>query len=88
MTIALVDSLKMSEPSPAEIYLRKQTEQMARVAAGNLEMIIMAGCSRCGRRLVENSLPIHGAALVNSSVFDALVNGRKPEALCAECLSG
>ena len=71
---------------PLKDFMDRQVRKMAQAAASILEAKILAGCNRCGRRLVQDGKPIPGAALVGpASVSEAIMWGKEIEALCAEC---
>ena len=71
---------------PLKDFMDRHTRRMAVSVAKILEDKILAGCARCGRRLVEDGKPIPGAALVGPvSPVEALWRGKSIEALCAEC---
>lgn len=56
--------------------MKAYCEAAAKQVAAEIETAVLSGCSKCGRRLVENDKPIEGAVVYGPSLMERIYNGK------------
>lgn len=62
-------------------YLQNKMRMMSEAVLTQLEARIHAGCASCGRRLVDNGLPIEGAEIVYMQY-----KAHEGQPMCGDCV--